>query len=85
MRKGAAVTAIDSPTDPHRPGVTGMVVSALLLMVGFELWAILTLNHGVFLYVLDDTYIHLGLAARLYGAHYGINAGEASSPSSSIL
>jgi len=82
---GIAVTAIDSPTDPRRPGVTGVVVGALLLLAGFELWAILTLNHGALLYALDDAYIHLGLAARLHGGHYGINAGEASSPSSSIL
>ena len=82
---GTAVTAIDSPTDPRHPGVTGVVVSALLLLAGFELWAILTLNHGVLLYALDDAYIHLGLAARLHAGHYGINAGAASSPSSSIL
>ena len=85
MHEGTAVTAIDPPTDPRRPGVTGVVVSALLLMAGFELWAILTLNHGVLLYALDDAYIHLGLAARLLGGHYGINLGESSSPSSSIL
>jgi hypothetical protein len=79
------VTAIDSPTDPRRPGITGVVVVALLMMAGFELWAILTLNHGLLLYALDDTYIHLGFAARLHEGHFGINAGESSSPSSSIL
>ena len=85
MPGGIAVTAIDSPADLRRPGVTGVVVAALLVMAGFELWAILMLNHGVLLYALDDAYIHLGLAEHLLGGHYGINAAQASSPSSSIL
>jgi hypothetical protein len=36
-------------------------------------------------YTLDDPYIHLALARRILGGHYGINVGEWSSPSSSIL
>jgi hypothetical protein len=85
VSKRTDVSAMDPPAEPHRLGVTGVVVAALLVMAGFELWAILTLNHGVFLYALDDAYIHLGLAAHLHAGHYGINAGEPSSPSSSIL
>jgi hypothetical protein len=46
--------------------------------------AILDRNHGVFTYSLDDPYIHLALAQNLAHGHYGINPGEASSPSSSI-
>jgi hypothetical protein len=42
-------------------------------------------NDGVFTYSLDDPYIHLALAKNLAHGHYGINPGELSSPSSSIL
>jgi hypothetical protein len=47
--------------------------------------AILHRDHGVFTYTLDDPYIHLALAQSLAHGHYGINAGEASSPSSSVV
>ncbi len=37
------------------------------------------------IYTLDDPYIHLALAEHLTHGHFGINANEAASPSSSIL
>lgn len=40
---------------------------------------------GVFVYALDDPYIHLELARQIAHGHYGLNPGEAASPSSSIL
>lgn len=41
---------------------------------------------GSFTYVLDDAYIHLRLGENLgLHGHYGINPGEASAPSSSII
>lgn len=40
---------------------------------------------GHFIYTLDDPYIHLSLANRILHGGFGINAGEFSSPSSSIL
>lgn len=43
------------------------------------------LNHGHFVYTLDDPYIHLSLASEIARGHHGINPGEATSPSSSIL
>jgi hypothetical protein len=46
---------------------------------------ILSLNHGAFIYTLDDPYIHLALAENMARFHYGVNLGEFSSPSSSIL
>jgi hypothetical protein len=46
---------------------------------------ILHRDDGVFTYSLDDPYIHLALAENLAHGHYGINPGEAASPSSSIL
>jgi len=43
------------------------------------------INGGFFIYTLDDPYIHLAVAENLIHGHYGINADELSSPSSSIL
>ncbi|MEM1043335.1 MAG: hypothetical protein AAGI91_11985 [Bacteroidota bacterium] len=47
--------------------------------------AIIALNGGVFAYTLDDPYIHLALAEEIARGHYGVNPGEGSAPSSSIL
>jgi hypothetical protein len=56
----------------------------LAVVVGL-LVAILRRDGGVFTYTLDDPYIHLALAQSLAHGHYGINPGEPSSPSSSIV
>jgi hypothetical protein len=40
---------------------------------------------GHVLFTLDDPYIHLALSQQIAAGHYGINPGEAVSPSSSIL
>ncbi len=40
---------------------------------------------GHLVYALDDPYIHLALAANIASGHYGINAGEVTSPSSSVI
>jgi hypothetical protein len=45
----------------------------------------LSLSRGHFSYSLDDPYIHLALAQQILHGHYGLNAGEPSAPSSSIL
>jgi hypothetical protein len=47
--------------------------------------AVLHYNHGKFMFYTDDPYIHLALAQQIMHGHYGINVGEAASPSSSIL
>ncbi|MAR90495.1 MAG: hypothetical protein CML06_06400 [Pseudomonadales bacterium] len=57
----------------------------LVSVVALEYLFILQLNHGVFVYTLDDPYIHLALAENIRLGHYGINLEEASAPSSSIL
>lgn len=54
-------------------------------LIAAELAAIVVLNHGMLVYVLDDAYIHLALADRIWSGTYGINAHEAAAPSSSIL
>src|SRR5579875_3253250 len=42
-------------------------------------------NDHQFFFALDDPYIHLALAKGIAHGHFGINPGEPSSPSSSIL
>ncbi|MBD1203894.1 MAG: hypothetical protein H9533_07135 [Rhodobacteraceae bacterium] len=56
----------------------------LMMMVLLILSALMRTD-GVFLYTLDDPYIHLALAESILEGGYGINAGEYASPSSSIL
>ncbi|WP_220814886.1 hypothetical protein [Pseudomonas paralcaligenes] len=56
--------------------------SLLFLVI---LAAIIQQNPAGFSYTLDDPYIHLALAERIANGHYGINLGENTSPSSSIL
>ncbi|HWR66649.1 MAG TPA: hypothetical protein VN364_11070, partial [Bellilinea sp.] len=61
---------------------------AYLLLAGGILWQlleILHLNNGFFVYPLDDTYIHLALAENIAHRTYGVNLGEFSAPSSSII
>jgi hypothetical protein len=57
----------------------------LLVVAGIETCVILLLNSGHFTYTVDDSYIHLAMAENLRVGHYGINWGETSSPTSSIL
>ncbi|HEX8696136.1 MAG TPA: hypothetical protein VF746_27210 [Longimicrobium sp.] len=72
-----------------RPGAWGMglalPLAVLALAVAAELVAILVLNGGRLVYSLDDPYIHMALAEEIARGHYGVNPGEVSSPSSSIL
>ncbi len=66
-------------------GLVGISIVFYLLLVVVVLTSILRLTHGTFVYPLDDPYIHLAMAEQLVHGHYGINALENSSPSSSIL
>jgi hypothetical protein len=65
--------------------VTRVSVVALLILCGVELAAIMLLNDRHIIYSLDDAYIHLALAENIAHGQYGVNAGELSSPASSIL
>jgi hypothetical protein len=56
----------------------------LCIALGF-LAASMYINHGHVIYALDDPYIHLALAEHIWQGEYGINSGEFSAPSSSIL
>lgn len=58
----------------------------LLLLPMLVLLAVTWQLQGGFTYTLDDAYIHLRLAENLgLHGHYGINAGELSAPSSSMI
>ena len=63
-------------------GVAVALYGSLCVWLFFQ---ILKVNGGHFTYALDDPYIHLALSDEIARGHYGINANEFSSPSSSIL
>lgn len=46
---------------------------------------ILSVNDGIFIYTLDDPYIHLAVAENILNGGYGVNPNEYSAPSSSII
>src|SRR5918998_1175737 len=71
-----ATTAI--PGSAIALGAWGLLVLAIVA-------GMLVLPHGAIFYTLDDPYIHLALAERIALGHYGINFGEVTAPSSSIL
>jgi hypothetical protein len=68
------------------PWLTEKRLAALLLVVPVALMTMLIMiaNHGMFIYTLDDPYIHIALAKQIFSGHYGINPHEFSAPSSSI-
>ncbi len=66
-------------------GFAGAALAVYLLGLGLLVGVTLWLNQGAFAYSLDDPYLHLGLAENLARGHYGLNAEEPSSPSSSAL
>lgn len=61
------------------------VLSLYALVFIILLAAVLVLNDGIFTYSLDDPYIHLRVGEMIIDGGYGINPGEYSSPSSSII
>lgn len=75
---------VSAPTDTQ---VIDRRATLLLFFVPVALLvlAVLAINGGTLIYTLDDPYIHIDLAKRIFGGHYGINPGEYSAPSSSIL
>lgn len=62
-----------------------MVLSVLFAAVAAPFFLSVKMNDGVFVYTLDDPYIHLALAENIRAGHYGINPGEPTSPSSSVI
>jgi hypothetical protein len=62
-----------------------MALGFWALLVTAVAAGMLALPHGAIGYTLDDPYIHLALAERIALGHYGINLGEVTAPSSSII
>ncbi len=62
-----------------------VAVTITLAAIYLPLVLSLYLNQGHFVYTLDDPYIHLALADNISHGHYGINEGENTAPSSSVL
>jgi hypothetical protein len=76
-----------APLPYVQPGHTPLLIALALFLsaISAECVSIGRLNGGQFVYTLDDAYIHLALAENIRRGHYGVNSGEPSSPSSSIL
>lgn len=72
-------------TMPTQRRVCYLVIAAMGTLIAAIGVAIVILCKGQLIYSLDDPYISLALSQHIAHGHYGLNANEASSPSSSIL
>lgn len=72
---------------PDRLASRPAIASAAVVVAAVAVSALATflLCNDHFFYSLDDPYISLALGSQISHGHYGLNAGEFSSPSSSIL
>ena len=68
-----------------RPTSAWLAVLVFALAGVWELNATLAATGGVFVYSVDDAYIHLALAERIAHGTYGLNLHEFSAPASSIV
>ncbi|SCB19430.1 hypothetical protein GA0061098_1002477 [Bradyrhizobium shewense] len=66
-----------------QPSTAAMLV--WLGLLAMEIIAVLALCDFRLFFTLDDAYIHLAVADQILSGGYGVNAGEYSSPSSSII
>ena len=64
---------------------TPLVLLGLLVLFAAEFCATIALTDGHFYYSLDDPYIHLAVSEQIRALSYGLNPGELSTPSSSLL
>lgn len=62
-----------------------IAVATFIVLFVTMLFQVLSRTGGFLVYSLDDPYIHIAMAERLLSGHYGINAGEVTSPSSSVI
>ncbi len=62
-----------------------IAVATFIVLFVTMLTQVLSRTGGFLVYSLDDPYIHIAMAERLLSGHYGINAGEVTSPSSSVI
>jgi len=70
-------------TATRRPGLP--VVAATLVLMAALAGASMFLCSGKLVYSLDDAYIHLSISEQIARGGYGINPGELSAPSSSVI
>lgn len=70
-----------------RPGRAVVWPASIVLwsILVLEVVASLAVNDGQLYFSLDDPYIHLALAEGIADGHFGLNPGEVSAPSSSVL
>jgi hypothetical protein len=61
-----------------------LALGALAICVAYTVLVIF-ISSPVSFYTLDDAYIHMALAENIARGHFGVNLGEVSNPSSSIL
>jgi hypothetical protein len=61
------------------------LASATLLLLALLAGASILLCNGSLVYSLDDAYIHLSVSSEIARGGYGINPGELSAPSSSVI
>lgn len=66
------------------PALVGSLIILFVCVAGIEL-SVVNATGGVFMYPLDDTFIHLTIAQNLSQGSWSINAGEFASASSSLL
>ena len=69
----------------NQRGFQSLTVAIAMFGTAVLIALILLRTDGALIYTLDDPYIHLALAQEILRGGYGINPGEAASPSSSIL
>jgi hypothetical protein len=67
------------------PRVTFVTLCLWLALFLLELTVSIWICDGRLVFTLDDPYIHLAVADQILSGGYGVNAGEFSSPSSSIV
>ena len=62
-----------------------VILSIWFVLFAVELIVSINLAGGRLVFTLDDAYIHLAVADQILSGGYGVNPGEFSSPSSSII
>lgn len=61
------------------------VTAGAIILSAIYAAAVMLIASPVSFYTMDDPYIHMALAENIARGHFGVNFGEASNPSSSIL
>lgn len=76
-----------SSTKPFSKPISFQIFSTALVALGSAFFIFLSIydSDGKLVYTLDDPYIHLAVAENILNGSFGINSGEFSSPSSSII